>query len=490
MDGGEQIPLTPERPDEAQVPKVGVDAWVATHAQRTHTGRLQELIDRVPRPAWYALFGALAAFLPLVTSDGYVIRVGGETLMYMLLALGLNVTVGYAGLLDLGYTAFFGIGAFGYAMLSSPKFGIELDTLLVIPIVVVATALIGLLVALPSRRLIGDYLAIVTLFFLQLFITVVQNGNKISVLGLTRGYDITGGPNGIPDLREWHLGGMQIASLQGYYWAILILFLGTLTVVYLIDQSRTGRAWKSLREDPLAAELMGMPVNRLKLVAFAFGAGVGGLAGAFFGGLNDAVFSSNFDLPTLIIIYAMLILGGAGSLGGVIIGAIVVNVALEVLRTPEKATWIFYVLIVATLLIKLRPWRMLAFVLGGTIAFGYIVHAVVVHFWPSADAGQPVIGGWLGDFLDGWMLHPANPRVIGNWAYIVLVCAVMALTLLSGWWRAVLMVPTLWLASFVWDNRLVMEPSITRLILVGVMLIVLMNLRPQGLLGTARVEIA
>jgi branched-chain amino acid transport system permease protein len=490
MDGGEQIPATPERPDEAQVPKVGVDAWVATHAQRTHTGRLQELIDRVPRPAWYALFGAVAAFLPVVTSDGYVIRVGGETLMYMLLALGLNVTVGYAGLLDLGYTAFFGIGAFGYAMLSSPKFGIGMDTLLVIPIVVIGTALVGLLVALPSRRLIGDYLAIVTLFFLQLFIVVVQNGNKISILGFTRGYDVTGGPNGIPDLREWHIGGIQIASLQGYYWAILILFLAVLFIVYLIDQSRTGRAWKSLREDPLAAELMGMPVNRLKLVAFAFGAGVGGLAGAFFGGLNDAVFSSNFDVPTLIIIYAMLILGGAGSLGGVIIGAIVVNVALEVLRTPEKATWIFYVLIVATLLIKLRPWRVLAVVLGGTIAFGYVVHAVVVHFWPSADAGQPVIGGWLGDFLDSWMLHPENPRVIGNWAYIVLVCAVMALTLLRGWWRHILMIPTLWLASFVWDNRLVMEPSITRLILVGVMLIVLMNLRPQGLLGTARVEIA
>jgi branched-chain amino acid transport system permease protein len=490
MDGGQEIPTTPERPDEAQVAKVGVDSWVATHAQRTTTGRLQALIDRVPRPAWYALFGALAAFLPLVTSDGYVIRVGSETLMYMLLALGLNITVGYAGLLDLGYTAFFGIGAFGYAMLSSPKFGIELDTLLVIPIVVVGTALIGLVVALPSRRLIGDYLAIVTLFFLQLFIVVVQNGNKISILGFTRGYDVTGGPNGIPDLREWHLGGHKIASLQGYYWVILILVLLTLTVMYLIDQSRTGRAWKSLREDPLAAEMMGMPVNRLKLVAFAFGAGVGGLAGTFFGGLNDAVFSSNFDVPALIIVYAMLILGGAGSLGGVIIGAIVVNVALEVLRTPEKATWIYYVLILATLLIKLRPWRVLAVVLGGTIAFGYAMHWIVPQFWPSADTGQPLIGGLLGSFLDGWMLHPANPQKIGNYMYVVLVCAVIALTFLHGWWRYILMIPTLYLASFVWDNRLVVEPSITRLILVGVMLIVLMNMRPQGLLGTARVEIA
>jgi len=490
LGGDKEISPVPERPDEQQVPKVGVDAWVATHAERTHKGRVQQLIDRVPRPAWYALFGALAAFLPLVTSDGYVIRVGGETLMYMLLALGLNITVGYAGLLDLGYTAFFGIGAFGYAMLSSPKFGIGMDTLLVIPIVVVATALIGFVVALPSRRLIGDYLAIVTLFFLQLFIVVVQNGNKISILGFTRGYDVTGGPNGIPDLREWHIGGIQVASLQGYYWAILILVLLTLTVVYLIDQSRTGRAWKSLREDPLAAELMGIPVNRLKLIAFAFGAGIGGLAGTFFGGLNDAVFASNFDVPTLIIVYAMLILGGAGSIGGVIIGAIVVNVSLEVLRTPEKATWIYYVVIVATLLIKLRPWRVLAVVFGGTIAFGYLVHWIVPMIWPSSDTGQPVISGWLGSFLDGWMLHPANPQTIGNYMYVVLICAVVGLTLLHGWWRHIAMIPTLYLASFVWDNRLVVEPSITRLILVGVMLIVLMNMRPQGLLGTARVEIA
>jgi ABC-type branched-subunit amino acid transport system permease subunit len=201
------------------------------------------------------------------------------------------------------------------------------------------------------------------------------------------------------------------------------------------------------------------------------------------------VFASNFDVPTLIIIYAMLILGGAGSLGGVIVGAVVVNVALEVLRTPEKATWIYYVLIVATLLVKLRPWRVLAAVFGGTIAFGYLAHWLVPHIWSTADTGEPVIGGWLGDFLDGWMLHPGSPATIGNYMYVVLILALVALTFLHGWWRQIALIPTLYLASFVWDNRLVVEPSITRLILVGVMLIVLMNIRPQGLLGTARVEI-
>jgi branched-chain amino acid transport system permease protein len=479
----------PGRPDEAQVPKVGVDAWVATHAERVHATRLQQWIAQVPRPAFYLAFGIAAALLPAITNDGYVIRVGFDTVLYMLLALGLNIAVGYAGLLDLGYVAFFGIGAYGYAMLSSPKFGIHLDTLFVIPIAIIGTAIVGFLVAIPSRRLLGDYLAIVTLFFLQLFVTVTQNGNKISVLGLTRGYDVTGGPNGIPDLDNWDLAGLKIGSLNGYYYAMLVTFLLCLGAVYLIDQSRTGRAWKSLREDPLAAELMGMPVNRLKILAFAIGAGIGGLAGTLFAGLNGAVFSADFDVPTLIIVYAMLILGGAGSIGGVILGALVVNVSLEVLRTPGHATWIFYVALLAGLLAKLRPWRVLAVVLGGTIAFGYAVHAVATSAWPSGVHGEPSIGGWLGRGLSGWQLEPTQPRNIGNWAFIALVLAVLVLTLLQGWWRRLALIPTLYLASFVWDNRLVVEPSITRLILIGVILIVLMNARPQGLLGSARVEI-
>jgi ABC-type branched-subunit amino acid transport system permease subunit len=262
-----------------------------------------------------------------------------------------------------------------------------------------------------------------------------------------------------------------------------------LTVVYLIDQSRTGRAWKSLREDPLAAELMGIPVNRLKLIAFAFGAGIAGLTGTLFAGLNTAVFAADFDVPTLIIVYAMLILGGAGSLGGVIIGALVVNVSLEVLRTPNHATWVFYVILLATLLVKLRPWRMLAVVLGGTIAFGYAAHAIASEWWPRGVAGSASVGGWLGSGLEGWVLHPTNPMMIGNVCFVLLVLAVLALTVLEGWWRRLAMIPTLYLTAFVWENRLVVEPSITRLILIGVILIVLMNARPQGLLGTARVEI-
>ncbi len=493
MSGVDEDPLVPEQPGEPQ-PEVGVDEWVASHAERQdhRTGPLAWLqgeLGRVPRPAFYLAFGIAAGFLPVFTNNGYVIRVGFDTLLYMLLALGLNITVGYAGLLDLGYVAFYGFGAFSYAMLASPKFGIHWDTLLIIPVVVIATAILGLLVALPSRRLVGDYLAIVTLFFGQLFVTVYQNGNQISFLGLTRKYDVTGGPNGIPNVDNFDLGGIKISSISGYFYAALVVFMLVLFVVYLLDQSRTGRAWKSLREDSLAAELMGMPVNRLKLIAFMGGAAIAGLTGTLFAGLNTAVFSADFDVPTLIIIYAMLILGGAGSLGGVILGALVVNVSLEVLRVPSHATWIFYIVILATLVVMIRPWKWLAAIIGGTLAFGYAVFAVVSSIWPSSVGGQTSVGGALGRFLQGWVLHPVNPLTVGNVTFILLVLAVLGLTLLHGWQRRVAMIPTLYLAAFVWENRLVVEPSITRLILIGVMLIVLMNARPQGLLGSARVEI-
>ncbi|HEY6032588.1 MAG TPA: branched-chain amino acid ABC transporter permease [Gaiellaceae bacterium] len=472
-------------------PQIGKDEWVASHeGRRERGGRLRAELDRIPHLAFYALFGVLAALLPAVTSNDYVVRVGFDTLLYMLLVLGLNVVVGYAGLLDLGYVAFYGFGAYAYAMLASPKFDIHLPTPLVMAVATVATALLGLLVALPSRRLVGDYLAILTLFFGQFFVTIYNNGNRISVLGLTRGYDVTGGPNGIANVDPFHMFGRDLIAVRGYYYVALATFLVVLAAVALIVRSRTGRAWKSLREDSLAAELMGMPVNRLKLVAFMAGAAVAGLTGTLFAALNTSVFAADFDVPTLIIIYAMLILGGAGSFGGVILGALVVNVSLELLRTPDHATYVFYVLLVATLLARLRPWRALAAVVAGTLALGFAVHAVVEAVWPNATGGEPAVGGLLGDFISRWVVLLSDPRTIGNVAFVGLVAAVLLLTTLHGRVQKLLLVPTLYLAAFTWENRLVQEPSITRLILIGVILIVLMNARPQGLVGTARVEIA
>jgi branched-chain amino acid transport system permease protein len=407
----------------------------------------------------------------------------------MLLALGLNVVVGFAGLLDLGYVAFFGFGAYGYGMLASSQFGIHWPTIAILPIVVAATVLLGFLVALPSRRLVGDYLAIVTLFFGQLFVTVTNNGQRISVLGLTRSYNITNGPNGIVNIDQFHLFGQHLVSLESNFYAALVFFLVVLAAVYLVSASRTGRAWRSLREDPLAAELMGMPVNRLKLLAFAFGAGVAGLTGTLFASEHTNVFSDDFDTPLLIMIYAILILGGAGSIGGVILGALVVNVTLEVLRTPDHATWLFFTGLLATLLVKLRPWRLLAGVLAGTLALGFAVHALVGAVWSPGVHGTGAVTGSFGRALAHWVPVPPNPARAGNYAFVGLVVLILIVTSVRPLWRNILLAPMLYLAAFVWDARLAFEPSITRQILIGVILIVLMNARPQGLLGETRVEI-
>ena len=388
------MPSPADTPEAAET-RIGRDDWVATVETRRDTGegvggavRLQ--LDRIPHPAYVAAFAAAAALVPLLTSNGYILRVGFDTLIYMLLALGLNIVVGFAGLLDLGYAAFFGFGAYGYAMLASSQFGLHWATWVILPLVTLATVCLGFLVAQPSRRLVGDYLAIATLFFGELFVTVYNNGESMSFLGLTRDVNVTNGPNGIANIDPFHLFGRQLQTLQSYYYVALAFFLVVLAAVYLVNRSRTGRAWRSIREDPLAAELMGTPVNRLKLYAFAFGAGVAGLTGTLFASLNTAVFSSDFDTPVLITVYAILILGGAGSLGGVILGALIVNVTLEVLRTPNHATWVFFILIGATLVAKLRPWKVLAAVVAATIALGFAVYELARAINPAWVSGTAV----------------------------------------------------------------------------------------------------
>ncbi|HYZ81480.1 MAG TPA: branched-chain amino acid ABC transporter permease [Solirubrobacteraceae bacterium] len=494
MTGGPEVPPV-QRPPEEVRPSIGKDEWVASVAGRRQgrgglLGTLHGRVAATPAPRFFAAFAVLAALLPLVTRDEYVIRVGFDTLLYMLLALGLNLVVGWAGLLDLGYVAFYGLGAYTYAVVASPKFGLHWPTPAAMVLAVVVTAAVGFLVALPSRRLVGDYLAIVTLFFGQLFVTVVNNGNRLSFLGLTQSYDVTGGPNGIADIDPFHAFGHDLIAVEGYYWLALATFVLVLTAVYLVDRSRTGRAWRSLREDPLAAELMGMPINRLKLVAFACGAAIAGLTGTLFSALNTAVFASNFDVPLLITIYAMVILGGAGSLGGVILGAVFINVTLELLRSPDNATWVFFLLVALTLASVLRPWRRLATVLGATVVLGFAVRAIVSQVWPSGVDGQSPVGGTIGTVLEHWVVLPGTHQErIGNWAFVALIVVVLFLTTLRGLWRDVLLVPTVYLAAFVWENRLAVEPSVTRLILIGVILIVVMNARPEGILGTSRVEI-
>jgi len=390
--------------------------------------------------------------------------------------------VGWTGLLDLGYVAFFGFGAYGFALLSSAQLGshgIHLPAYLSVPIVMIGAAILGLLVGWPSRRLIGDYLAIVTLFFGEAFVEFTNNVAP-SVLG---------GPNGIVGIDPIRGFGAQVNSNTGYYYLLVILAVLTMAVLRLLDTSRTGRAWRAVREDPLAAAAMTIPVNRVKLMAFAFGAVVAALAGTIFAAQQISVFPTDFDTPILILVYAALVLGGAGSIAGAATGALVVMIIYDgLLRNPTYSGYLFYAVILLTLVAKLRPWRRLAVVLAATVALGFAVHAIARAISARAVAGAPQSTGWIGDALRDWVIVPANAQAAGNWGYVLLVCLLIALVQVEDRWRTILLPPTLYLASFVWETRLAAEPAITRQIMIGAILIVMMVARPQGLLGARRVE--
>ena len=229
-------------------------------------------------------------------------------------------------------------------------------------------------------------------------------------------------------------------------------------------------------------------MNRLKLLAFMFGAATAGLTGTIFASVQLGVFPQNFDLPLLITVYAMVILGGAGSIPGVVIGAITINVVLELLRDPNDARTLFYVAIVLGLVALIRPWQRLAAVLAGTLVFGVVVYQLADRLRPEWVSGS-IEGGRLANLVEGWVVHPEYATRFGNIGFVLLIAAVLVLSELRGLWRTIVLVPTLYLAAFVWENRLVAEPSVTRILLLGALLIVLMTWRPQGLLGTARVEV-
>jgi ABC-type branched-subunit amino acid transport system permease subunit len=473
-------------------PVVGADEWVARAAARREypPGWRGDVMRRLERVGWWprlAVAGLLGAALPLLGMNDFQLQVGINALLLAMLAVGLNISVGWAGLLDLGYIAFYGFGAYGFALLSSNQLGtsgIHLPAYASLPIVMVGAAILGLLVGLPSRRLIGDYLAIVTLFFGEAFVEFTNNVAPSKL----------GGPNGIVAIDPIRGFGHEITTNKGYFYFALILLVATIAVLHLLDTSRTGRAWRAVREDPLAAGLMTIPVNRLKLMAFSFGAVVAALAGTVFAAQQINVFPNDFDTPFLILIYAGLILGGVGSIAGAVLGGVVVAVILDgFLRSPTEAGYIFYGVILLTLIVKLRPWQRLAGVLGATVVLGFVVHAIVKAISATAVSGGPQSSGWIADALRDWVIVPGPagnvPTGPGNVGFVVLICLLIAMVQLHGRIRTVLIVPALYLSACVWEARLVVEPSITRQILIGAILIVMMNARPQGLLGSRRVEV-
>ena len=475
------------------MPRIGTDEWVEQQELRTEyytglTAPARRAFDRVgPGPRFFVFHGICALF-PFQTDSPFLHRVGVNVLLFALLALGLNIVVGWAGLLDLGYVAFYGFGAYMYAWLSSNHFDVDLPTELTIPIVVTAAALLGLLLGLPSWRLVGDYLAITTLFFAQIFVELTLNLDRVNLPWREEPLDLTGGPNGIPGLEPMRIFTIDFHTLRDYYLLLLVLLALVTVGLYYVNESRTGRGWRASREDPLAAELMTTPVNRLKLLAFAMGAAIAGLSGSIFAAVQTGVFPQNFEVVLLIMIYAALILGGAGSISGAILGAIIVASVPEILRTPENARFLFYASAIAVLVATVRPWQRLAVVVAAVVAFGAIVYQVVALVWPEGVEGE-LAGGTFSGLLESWMVIPSeNQELIGNIAFVLLVAAILTLTQLHGDARLVLLVPTLYLASFVWENRLIAQPSVTRQLLFGAILVAMMTRRPHGLLGTPRVE--
>jgi ABC-type branched-subunit amino acid transport system permease subunit len=497
---------TPDTPGDVTPPgdpteaRIGVDSWVATAEGRRARGRgpagfLARGLERTPDPLKLLVFLGLASTLPFWMNEGDLFNFGLFTLLYVALGLGLNVVVGYTGLLDLGYVAYFGLGGYTYALLSSNHYGIHWPAEASIPISMAVPALVGLILGSTSRRLEGDYFAIVTLFFLQAFNAFTNTANPTVF-----GKGLTGGPNGIPDLDPLTFFGYRLNSTKQQYFFLLIVIALAATALYFVNQSRTGRAWRALREDPLAAEVLSIPVNRLKILAVTLGAAIAGLCGTIFAASFTAVTSGSFGISLVILLYAIIILGGLGSIAGVILGGFVINISSEFLAPqndhPGVKRWLFYGTILLVVMM-LKPWYRAALVLAGTVAFGYVVHAIVsattAATWTS---GMPISGGShsLTEGIRGWVVMPQSGLTNGHGnfntcLYILLVAAVVLTRSLKGWWRLAALVPTLYLTAMVWENILAPNPSVTALILFGAMLIGLMTVRPQGLLGTARVEI-
>ncbi|MEK6692359.1 MAG: branched-chain amino acid ABC transporter permease [Nitrospirota bacterium] len=259
--------------------------------------------------------------LPLFMNN-YFIDVTTLTGIYIILALGLNVVVGLAGLLNLGFVAFYALGAYSYAILSTQA-GISFWGSL--PIGILLVAISGVLLGFPALRLRGDYLAIVTLGFGEMVRLVLNNWDSV-----------TKGPNGILNIAPPEVGSFAFREPIHYYYLILFFVILTTLAIKRINNSKVGRAWVAIREDEVAAEAMGIDTIRMKLFAFSFGAMWAGLGGVFFAAKMRFVSPESFTFFESVIILCMVILGGMGSIAGVILGAMILVILPEALRGFEN----------------------------------------------------------------------------------------------------------------------------------------------------------
>lgn len=290
--------------------------------------------------AWtgFALVGIALAVLPLALAAAFGqtwVRIANLALLYAMLALGLNIVVGFAGLLDLGYIAFYAVGAYTYALLASPHFGLHLPFWITLPLGFLVAAGFGVLLGAPTLKLRGDYLAIVTLGFGEII--------RIFLNNLNAPVNITNGPQGVNLVDPLTLGGFSFSTRetlvgvdfsgpQKYYYALLALTLGIIVVNLRLQDSRIGRAWEAIREDEVAARAMGINTRNVKLLAFAMGASFGGLAGGLFASIQGFISPESFSLLESVMVLSMVVLGGMGNIAGVILGAVLLTGLPELIR--------------------------------------------------------------------------------------------------------------------------------------------------------------
>lgn len=312
----------------AIVALVGLIQLVASRWGRSVAGRLERLRDvtrrgvhqlgeRIDRRLLYSLGLAGAVLIPLGLNRYYV-DVLTQVGIYVTLALGLNIVVGLAGLLDLGYVAFYAVGAYTYGLLSTR---IGLSFWEVLPLGALFAATFGVLLGIPVLRLRGDYLAIVTLGFGEMIRITLNNWDSF-----------TRGPNGIIGIARPKILGFTIFSPFHYYYLSLAMVLLTIFVVGRLSRSRIGRAWTAMRDDEVAAATMGINLMKTKLLAFALGATWAGLAGVFFASKMTFISPESFTFFESVIILCMVVLGGMGSVPGVILGASMLIILPEVMR--------------------------------------------------------------------------------------------------------------------------------------------------------------
>ena len=294
---------------------------------------------KAPPRVWLATVLVAACLIALPFALAYAgtawVRIANYAILYVLLALGLNIVVGFAGLLDLGYIAFYAVGAYAYALLAGPHFNIHLPFWIILPIGAALAALFGIVLGAPTLKLRGDYLAIVTLGFGEII--------RIFLNNLSRPVNITNGPQGLARIDPFTLGpvnfstretflGVDFSGPIKYYYLLLLVVIGVIVVNIRLQNSRIGRAWEAIREDEIAARASGINTTKLKLLAFAMGASFGGLAGGMFSAIQGFISPESFVLVESIMVVAMVVLGGMGNIWGVILGAVLLSFMPEILR--------------------------------------------------------------------------------------------------------------------------------------------------------------